>query len=79
MKEVMKMLKKIIAAALSSVLVISTISACSQQGAMEMKFVEEQKNEYSSVVEGSALTIYVDANAKDNGDGSEASPFKTIP
>ena len=73
------MLKKIIAAALSSVLVISTISACSQQGAMEMKFVEEQKNEYSSVVEGSALTIYVDANAKDNGDGSEASPFKTIP
>ena len=25
------------------------------------------------------MTIYVDVNAKEGGDGSESSPFKTIP
>ncbi len=73
------MFKKIISVALSSALAISVLASCSQSGTMEMSFVEDEQSSYSSVVEGSALTIYVDANAKDNGDGSEAAPFKTIP
>lgn len=76
------MLKKILAAALSSSLMVSMLASCSQPNLENLlPFNEENvpKRQYSSVVEGSALTIYVDANAKDGGDGSEASPFKTIP
>ena len=74
------MLKKIISIALSSVFAVSMLASCSQRGTMEMKFVEEvQKKEYSSFVEGSALTLYVDGNVEASGDGSEDSPFKSIP
>ncbi len=72
-------LKKIIAASIAAVFSFSLLTSCSQRGTMEMPFVEENKREYSSVVENSALTIYVDSNAENNGDGSEDSPFKSIP
>ena len=75
------MLKKIFAAALSSSLMVSMLASCSQPNFENLlSFNEESKvKEYSSVVEGAALTIYVDANAKDGGDGSESAPFKSIP
>ena len=73
-------LKRFISGVLSSALAISLLASCSQQRTMEIPFVEEKTTtKYSSVVEGSALTIYVDAKAKDGGDGSESAPFKTIP
>ena len=75
------MLRKIISGLLFSAMAFSVLSSCSQQAVMEKPFVEEERevSSYSSKVEGSALTIYVDVNAKEGGDGSESSPFKTIP
>ena len=74
------MFKKFIAAALSSAFIISALASCSEQGAMDMNFIkEEAKAEYSAVVEGSALTFYVDGNVAIGGDGSSSTPFKTIP
>ena len=72
-------IKRIGSAALSVIFAGTALTSCSERGVMEMPFVEDNKREYSSVVENSALTIYVDSNAKNNGDGSEAFPFKSIP
>ncbi len=74
------MLRKIISGLLFSAMAFSVLSSCSQQAVMEKPFVEEEKevSSYSSKVEGSAFTIYVDAKIEKSGDGSEASPFKTI-
>ena len=57
------------------------LTSCSQPNLENLiEFYEEEiKNvTYSSEVEGAALTLYVDANATENGDGSESAPFKTI-
>ena len=74
-------IKRILSATLATVMAGTTLVSCSQPNLENLlPFNEESKvKEYSSAVEGAALTIYVDANAKDGGDGSEASPFKTIP
>ncbi len=74
-------IKRFIALALASLLSASVLASCSQQGTMDKPFVKEDevKREYSSAVEGSALTLYVDGKVETSGDGSEASPFKTIP
>ncbi len=74
-------IKKIITASLAAVMAGTMLTSCSQPNLENLlPFNDEPKvKEYSSVVEGSALTIYVDVNAKDGGDGSESAPFKTIP
>jgi len=72
------MIKKIVSTALTAAMTVSVLASCSQQGTMDKSFVEEKTSKYSSTVENSALTIFVDSNAENSGDGSEASPFKTI-
>ena len=72
------MIKKIVSTALTAAMTVSVLASCSQQGTMDKSFVEEKISKYSSTVENSALTIFVDSNAENSGDGSEASPFKTI-
>jgi len=72
------MYKKFLAVALFSAMAISMLTSCSQQGTMEKPFFEEEITKYSPLGENSALTIYVDVNAENSGDGSESSPFKTI-
>ncbi len=74
-------IKKIITASLAAIMAGTMLTSCSQPNLENLlPFNDEPKvKEYSSVVEGSALTIYVDVNAKDGGDGSAAAPFKTIP
>ena len=75
-------IKRILSAALATVMAGTTLVSCSQPNLENLlPFNEEKapKKQYSSAVEGSALTIYVDANAKDGGNGSEEAPFKTIP
>ena len=73
------MFKKITATVLASVMAVSMLTSCSQKGTMEKSFLLEKKEAYTSVVENAALTIYVDSNVETSGDGSETSPFKTIP
>ena len=72
-------IKKISAHALAMIMSASLLTSCASAITFDKEFVEVKESKYSSVVENSALTIYVDANAKDNGDGSESAPFKTIP
>ena len=72
------MYKKFLAVTLFSAMAISMLTSCFQQGTMEKPFFEEEITKYSPLVENSALTIYVDVNAENSGDGSESSPFKTI-
>ena len=63
---------------LSATMISALLTSCSQPQ-FDFEFVEEEAvREYTSNVEGAALTIYVDANAKEGGDGSEKAPFKTI-
>ena len=72
-------IKRIVASALAAIMAGMTLASCSQQGTMEIPFVDEGlKNKYTSVVEGSALTLYVDGSVSESGDGSKMSPFKTI-
>lgn len=75
-------IKRIAAAILAAATLGTVLSSCSQSNADSLlSFNEAEKPKtivYSSSVEGSALTIYVDANADVSGDGSENSPFKTI-
>ena len=74
-------IKRFLSTALATVIIGTTLVSCSQPNLENLlPYIEESKiKEYSSVVEDSALTLYVDANAKDGGDGSESAPFKTIP
>ncbi len=72
------MFKKIVSVALAATFLISALASCSQQGTMEKPFIPEKKM-YSSEIEGATMTIYVDSNVETSGDGSESSPFKTIP
>ncbi|MBQ2916336.1 MAG: right-handed parallel beta-helix repeat-containing protein [Clostridia bacterium] len=72
--------KRFTAAAIAAVMAGTTLVSCSQPNLENLlPFNEDKSSKYTSVVENSALTLYVDANANDGGDGSEASPFKTIP
>lgn len=67
------------AAALSLATLGSMLSSCSQPDTNAMlTFNEVETSNYTSQTESSALTIYVDANASENGNGSEKKPFKTI-
>ena len=71
--------KKLAAIALAATMSATVMTSCSQPNLENlMSFNEAEPAGYTSVVEGSALTLYVDVNAKDGGDGSEAAPFKTI-
>ena len=72
-------LKNRAAAALAAAMAGTLLTSCSQPNLENlMPFIEYEENKYSSVVEGSALTLYVDINAKDGGDGSESAPFTSI-
>jgi len=72
-------LKNIAATALAAAMAGTLLTSCSQPNLENlMPFSEYEENKYSSVVEGSALTLYVDINAKDGGDGSESAPFTSI-
>ncbi len=73
-------LKKIAATAMAAIVGCSTLASCSAPNLENLLSFNEEKSEkkYSSSVEGSALTLYVDANAETSGDGSESAPFKTI-
>ena len=73
------MFKKIVSVALVATFLISALASCSQNGTMDMPFIQEAKETYTADVEGVAMTIYVDSNVETTGDGSEAAPFKTIP
>ena len=73
-------IKRILSAVLATVMAGTTLVSCSQPNLEDLlPFNEVKVSKYTSVVEGSALTLYVDANAKDSGDGSETAPFKSIP
>ena len=73
-------IKRILSAVLATVMAGTTLVSCSQPNLENLlPFNEVKVSKYTSVVEGSALTLYVDANAKDSGNGSESAPFKTIP
>ena len=73
-------MKKILAASLSAIMAGTVLTSCSQPNTENLiSFNEVKESKYTSTVDGSALTIYVDANAKDSGDGSESAPFKSIP
>ncbi len=72
-------IKRIISLAMAVLMGTSLLTSCAQKEPFDFDFVEEEKAMYTSVVAGSALTIYVDANAKDGGDGSEAAPYRSIP
>ncbi|MBQ2915688.1 MAG: right-handed parallel beta-helix repeat-containing protein [Clostridia bacterium] len=74
-------IKRILSAALATIITGTTLVSCSQPNLENLlPFSEEEKvlNSYTSVIEGSALTLYVDAKAETSGDGSESAPFKTI-
>ena len=71
--------KRIISLAMAVLMGASLLTSCAQKEPFDFDFAEEEKSMYTSVVEGSALTIYVDANANDSGDGSEVAPYKSIP
>ena len=74
-------IKRILSAALATIITGTTFVSCSQPNLENLlPFSEEEKvlNSYTSVIEGSALTLYVDAKAETSGDGSESAPFKTI-
>jgi hypothetical protein len=72
------MLKRIVSLMLSATMISALLTSCSQPQ-FDFEFIEEDSvKEYTSTVEGAALTIYVDANANEGGDGSEKTPFKTI-
>ncbi len=74
-------IKRILSAALATIITGTTLVSCSQPNLENLlPFSEEEKvlNSYTSVIEGSALPLYVDANAETSGDGSESAPFKTI-
>ena len=73
-------IKRILSTTLATVMAGTTLVSCSQPNLENLlPFNEEPKAGYTSDIEGAALTLYVDANAKDGGDGSVSSPFKTIP
>ena len=73
-------IKRILSAALATVVSGTTLTSCSQTNLDALiPFNEEKVSTYTSEVKDSALTLYVDANAKDGGNGSESAPFKTIP
>lgn len=72
-------IKRIFSLALSAVIGSTLLSSCTQKEPFEFEFCDESDTKkYTSVTEGSAMTVYVDVNANDGGDGSEKSPFKTI-
>ena len=73
-------LKKIAATAMAAIVGCSTLASCSAPNLENLLSFNEEASEkkYSSSVEGSAMTVYVDANAETSGDGSESEPFKTI-
>jgi len=72
--------KRILSAALATIVSGTTLVSCSQTNLDALiPFNEEKVSTYTSEVKGSALTLYVDANAEDSGNGSESAPFKTIP
>ena len=72
-------LKRILSASLAAIIAGTMLMSCSQPNLENLlAFNEAPKAGYTSEVEGAALTIYVDANAAENGDGSETEPFKTI-
>ena len=72
------MFKRVISAMLFAAMTLSVLSSCSNEP-FDVKFADEEVgSSYSATVEGAALTIYVDANANERGDGSENAPFKTI-
>ena len=65
-------IKRILSAALATVVSGTTFASCSQTNLDALiPFNEEKVSTYTSEVKGSALTLYVDVNAKDGGDGSE--------
>ncbi len=73
------MIKKTLSMALSMAVGLGTLTSCTQQGSIDMPFVEDElKQSYTAVAEGSALTLYVDGSVSESGDGTEAAPFKTI-
>ena len=72
--------KKIAASALAVAMSGTVLASCSQPNTDALlPFNEEEVTRYTSAVENSALTLYVDSNANDGGDGSESAPFKTVP
>ena len=74
--------RKFTAAVLAVLMGLSVLTACgnneTEEKTMDMGFVTDLEG-YSAEVENVAMTIYVDCNVESSGDGSEESPYKTIP